>query len=77
MPSDMNKFASELGRAMQDQNIYYKDLIQSKILKPLVLTKVSKGGFRAYMETQGKLGGQNKVPRLSNDRSLVEKLRVG
>jgi len=76
LPSDINKFATDLDNAIQDQNIYYKDLIQGKILKPLILTQVSKGGFRSYMETQGKLGGQNKVPRLSNDRSLVEKLNV-
>ncbi len=76
LPRDMDKFSIDLDNAMQDQNIYYKDLIQSKILRRLVLTQVIKGGFRSYMETQGKLGGQNKVPRLSNDRSLVEKLRI-
>jgi len=54
----------------------YKDLIKDKVLRPLVLTSVQKGGFRKYMETQGKLGGQNKVPRLSNDRKIADLLQI-
>ena len=73
-PQDLVAFSQELDRAMQDQNIYYKDLIKDKVLKPLVVTSVESGGFRRYMETQGKLGGQNKVPRLANDRKIVDTL---
>ena len=61
---------------MQEENIYYKDLISGKILKPLVVRKVTKNGFNIYMKNIGKLGGQNKLPRLSNDRSVVEKLKI-
>lgn len=75
-PPDLTQFSKELDLAMQSQNIYYRDLIQSKILRPIVITAVARGAFRAYMETQGKLGGQNKVPRLSNDRNLVSQLQV-
>ncbi|NPA46114.1 MAG: GH3 auxin-responsive promoter family protein [Chlorobi bacterium] len=73
-PEDMQAFAAHIDRKMQEQNIYYKDLIDGKILRPAVITPVRKGGFAAYMASEGKLGGQNKVPRLKNDRSLAEKL---
>lgn len=73
-PSDMNSFSADLDRAMCEQNIYYKDLIEGKILRPLVITPLPRGAFRKYMESQGKLGGQNKVPRLSNTRVMAEKI---
>ena len=73
-PKDILKFSLLLDKEMQDQNLYYKDLIKGKILKHLVVTEVVKGGFEKYMKEIGKLGGQNKVPRLSNDREIVEKL---
>ena len=60
---------------MQRQNIYYKDLVQGKILSPLRITKIKKGGFNNYMKSIGKLGGQNKVPHLSNDRKIVNQLK--
>ena len=50
------------------------DLIQGKVLQPLKITQVQKGGFQAYMKTIGKLGGQNKTPRLSNDRKIADVL---
>tara|TARA_A200000113_G_C8868349_1_gene355610 strand:+ start:1388 stop:2878 length:1491 start_codon:yes stop_codon:yes gene_type:complete len=59
---------------MQRQNVYYKDLIQGKILSPLKITKIKKGGFNDYMKSIGKLGGQNKVPHLSNDRKIANDL---
>jgi hypothetical protein len=59
---------------MQRQNVYYKDLIQGKILSPLKITKIKKGGFNDYMKSIGKLGGQNKVPHLSNDRKIAKDL---
>jgi len=73
-PNDPIKFAEELDKAMIEQNIYYQDLISGKILQPLVLTVLKKGAFREYMKSQGKLGGQNKVPRLSNDRKIADAL---
>ena len=73
-PSDTTAFASKIDAAMQLQNSYYKDLIQGKVLQPLVVTSVSKAGFQNYMKTIGKLGGQNKTPRLSNDRKIADAL---
>jgi len=58
--------------SMQKQNSYYKDLIEGKILRPLVITPLPKNSFTSYMKSQGKLGGQNKIIRLSNDRAFVE-----
>ena len=59
-PNDMTSFSEELDVAMQKQNTYYKDLIEGKILKPLVIRKVQENGFLKYMKSEGKLGGQNK-----------------
>ena len=59
---------------MRKQNIYYDDLIKGKILKPLVISIVEPHGFENYMKKIGKLGGQNKVPRLSNDRQIADSL---
>lgn len=73
-PVDMQQFRDALDKSMQIQNIYYKDLIVGKVLKQLQITSLSTGSFRRYMESKGKLGGQNKVPRLSNDRSIVSQL---
>ena len=64
-----------MDKIMQRQNIYYKDLVQGKILSPLRITKIKKGGFNNYMKSIGKLGGQNKVPHLSNDRKIVNQLK--
>ena len=60
---------------MQDLNPYYKDLISGSVLKPLEITLIKKGGFVQYMKCEGKLGGQNKVPRLANDRKVANQLR--
>jgi hypothetical protein len=73
-PADATAFAQDLDAAMVKQNIYYQDLISGAILKPLVVTPTKAGAFRDYMKSQGKLGGQNKVPRLSNDRKIVDVL---
>ena len=71
-PEDLETFSSVLDKNMQEQNTYYFDLIQGKILQPLKITKIKKGGFHDYMKSIGKLGGQNKIPRLSNDRKLAD-----
>ena len=73
-PDNISKFSIHLDTEMRNQNLYYDDLISGKILKKLVVTEVIKEGFQKYMKEIGKLGGQNKVPRLSNDRSIVDKL---
>jgi hypothetical protein len=73
-PDDCVTFAEALDDAMRKQNMYYDDLIVGKVLKKLVVTKVVKNGFQDYMKSIGKLGGQNKIPRLSNDRKIVNEL---
>ena len=74
-PSDLNTFIKILDESMQKQNSYYFDLIDGKILRQLKVTSVSKNGFQNYMKTLGKLGGQNKVQRLSNDRKVAEAIQ--
>lgn len=70
-PQDMAAFAAQLDAAMAQQNIYYQDLIEGRILQPLKMVPMQRDAFRTYMKSLGKLGGQNKVPRLSNDRHLA------
>jgi hypothetical protein len=74
VPEDMVDFAKNIDSAMRKQNIYYDDLIDGKVLQPLVITMVARNGFQNYMKKIGKLGGQNKIPRLSNDRKIVDML---
>ena len=71
-PHNAAAFATSLDIALQQRNSYYNDLLIGSILAPLQLTPLPKGAFRCYMKQEGKLGGQNKVPRLSNDRALAE-----
>ena len=73
-PENLDEFANKIDASMQVQNIYYFDLIKGKILRPLIIRSVKKGGFHAYMKSIGKLGGQNKIPRLSNDRKIANLL---
>jgi hypothetical protein len=75
-PIDDNAFQEALDNAMRKQNMYYDDLIVGNILKKAVITKVAKNGFQDYMKSIGKLGGQNKIPRLSDDRVIVDKLNI-
>lgn len=74
LPNDMNFFIQQLDAALQKQNSYYYDLIVGKVLQTLKITPIEKGGFLAYMKSIGKLGGQNKVQRLSNDRKVADSL---
>jgi hypothetical protein len=74
MPSDLNAFAEKVDQHMRSKNIYYDDLIRGNILRPLVIRPLKKNAFIDYMRAQGKLGGQNKVPRLSNDRKIASEL---
>jgi hypothetical protein len=73
-PADMHAFAKKVDSNLRGKNIYYDDLIAGNILQPLQIHPVKKNGFIDYMKSIGKLGGQNKVPRLSNDRSFAEPL---
>ncbi|WNH08627.1 GH3 auxin-responsive promoter family protein [Thalassobellus suaedae] len=71
-PENLSALAKKIDESLQKQNSYYFDLIVGKVLQPLKITRVKKGGFQDYMKSVGKLGGQNKIPRLSNDRKIVE-----
>ena len=73
-PENISEVALFIDAEMQRQNSYYKDLIVGKILQPLKLVSLTPNSFNNYMKSQGKLGGQNKVPRLSNDRKIAELL---
>jgi hypothetical protein len=73
-PENMRNFAKKVDENLRQKNIYYNDLITGNILKPLEIRVIKKNGFIEYMKSVGKLGGQNKVPRLSNDRKLAEDL---
>lgn len=73
-PEDLHKVAEYLDAEMQQQNSYYFDLIKGKVLQPLKIISLKKDSFQHYMKSQGKLGGQNKVPRLANDRKIADAL---
>lgn len=75
-PHDMQLFAQLIDQAIQHQNTYYYDLRKGNVLQLLKITCVDKGAFADYMKSVGKLGGQNKIPRLTNDRVLCEQLRL-
>ena len=74
-PENIETFAEAIDDSMRKQNIYYDDLITGNVLRKVVISKVSKNGFQEYMKSQGKLGGQNKIPRLSNDRKIADNLK--
>ena len=74
-PENSEAFAEAIDNSMRKQNIYYDDLITGNVLRKVVVTKVSKNGFQEYMKSQGKLGGQNKIPRLSNNRDIADNLK--
>ncbi|MFM2136361.1 MAG: hypothetical protein RL021_1761, partial [Bacteroidota bacterium] len=73
-PDDMDAFVRTVDESMQRQNSYYRDLIKGHMLQPLKIRPLQTGAFREYMRKLGKLGGQNKVPRLANDRSIASLL---
>lgn len=73
-PEDLQKVAADIDNLMQEQNSYYKDLIVGKILQPLKIKELHRDSFHVFMKSQGKLGGQNKVPRLANDRQIADAL---
>jgi hypothetical protein len=73
-PENLLEFAATIDRELQEQNIYYKDLITGNILRPAVITEVAQDAFINYARSQGKLGGQFKLPRLANDRKVADLL---
>ena len=72
----LSAFEQRVDELLQEKNVYYKDLIQGKVLRRLRINILPKGTFVNYMKKEGKLGGQNKVPRLSNDRKIADQLIV-
>lgn len=74
LPKDIELFRSRVDEALQKKNSYYFDLIEGKVLQPLKIRPMQKGAFINYMKSKGKLGGQNKLPRLSNDRAMADEL---
>ena len=75
-PQNIDAFAQTIEAELRKQNSYYDDLIVGNVLRRLVITTVAPQGFQVYMKSIGKLGGQNKIPRLSNDRVIAGKLRI-
>jgi len=74
VPDDILSFSKKVDLALQKKNAYYFDLIEGKILQPLIIRPMKKNAFIDYMRSTGKLGGQNKLPRLSNDRKIADHL---
>ena len=74
VPEDLQTFSQKIDDRLRQKNVYYDDLVKGNILDRLKISVVERGGFINYMKSIGKLGGQNKVPRLSNDRYIADKL---
>ncbi len=74
-PQNMNSFKEKIDNNLRSKNVYYDDLITGNILQQLKITGIRKNGFIDYMKSIGKLGGQNKLPRLSNDRKIASDLK--
>jgi hypothetical protein len=74
-PADREGFVRSLDLNLRQKNVYYDDLVGGNILMQLQVRTVRKNGFIDYMRSIGKLGGQNKVPRLSNDRVIADALQ--
>lgn len=73
-PESLSQLTEKIEASLQSQNSYYCDLIKGNVLQPLKITRIKKNGFQDYMKSIGKLGGQNKLPRLSNDRKIADAL---
>jgi len=75
-PQNIDQFTEEIDNNLREKNVYYDDLIAGNILQKLKITPIRKNGFIDYMKSIGKLGGQNKLPRLSNDRKIADELET-
>jgi hypothetical protein len=73
-PQNIQTFAQDLDRELRRLNAYYDDLVAGKVLQPLRITPLTRGAFQRYMQSENKLGGQNKVVHLTNDRVLANAL---
>jgi len=71
-PENTEEFRKTLDLEMRKRNTYYDDLISGNVLQPLMITRLKKNAFQEYAKSQGKLGGQNKIPRLANDRGIAD-----
>lgn len=75
VPEDMNAFAHILDETLQQVNSDYEAKRYKDItLQPLELVVARKGLFHDWLASKGKLGGQHKVPRLSNNRTHIEEM---
>lgn len=75
-PENLDTFKNELDDQLRKRNTYYDDLISGNILQKLHISKLQKNAFQEYAKSQGKLGGQNKIPRLANDRKIADLLKI-
>lgn len=75
-PENLEAFRDDLDLQLRKRNTYYDDLISGNILQKLQITRLKKGAFHEYAKSQGKLGGQNKTPRLANDRKIADLLGI-
>lgn len=75
-PENLDVFKNELDDQLRKRNTYYNDLISGNILQKLHISSLKKNAFQEYAKSQGKLGGQNKTPRLANDRKIAELLEI-
>jgi len=75
-PENLDLFKNELDDQLRKRNTYYDDLISGNILQKLHITRLQKNAFQEYAKAEGKLGGQNKIPRLANDRKIADLLKV-
>ena len=73
-PADLEGFARRIDEALQQRNVYYRDLITGKVLRPLEIRPLPRGAFASWMKARGMNDAQSKVPRLANDRRYVEGL---
>ena len=71
-PEDLEEFRKTLDLEMRERNVYYDDLISGNILQSLKISCLAKNAFQEYAKAEGKLGGQNKIPRLANDRKIAD-----
>ncbi len=75
-PENIDSFRTELDNQLRKRNTYYDDLISGNILQKLHISKLKKNAFQEYAKSEGKLGGQNKIPRLANDRKIADLLKI-
>lgn len=75
-PENLDTFKNELDDQLRKRNTYYDDLISGNILQKLHISKLQKNAFQEYAKSEGKLGGQNKIPRLANDRKIADLLKI-